>query len=139
MIGRFELSVAKRQMLHNRGQTLLTLGVVATSVTLIVFLATLIGGLQRRIINDTTSMIPHVILSAPERVPLAAWELPGADRPGAPLYVGRVVKLEQRLRKIEDWPALVARLRELVPTGVRAGVRWPRGRGSCRARATASP
>jgi lipoprotein-releasing system permease protein len=129
MIGRFELSVAKRQMLHNRGQTLLTLGVVATSVTLIVFLATLIGGLQRRIINDTTSMIPHVILSAPERVPLAAWELPGADRPGAPLYVGRVVKLEQRLRKIEDWPALVARLRELVPTGVRAGVPVAEGQG----------
>jgi lipoprotein-releasing system permease protein len=129
MIGRFEVSVAQRQLLHNRGQTLLTLGVVATSVTLIIFLATLIGGLQRRIISDTTSMIPHVVISAPERVPLAAWELPGARAPDAPLYVGRVVKLEQRLRKIEDWPALVARLRELTPTGVAARVPVAEGQG----------
>ncbi len=129
MIGRFEFSVARRQLLHNRGQTLLTLGVVATSVTLIVFLASLIGGLQRRIINDTTSMIPHVVVSAPERVPLAAWELPGAAAAEAPLYVGRVVKLEQRLRKIEDWPALVARLGELLPEGVVARVPVAEGQG----------
>lgn len=129
MISRFELSVAKRQLLHTRGQTLLTLGVVATSVTLIVFLATLIGGLQRRIISDTTSMIPHVVVSAPERVPLAAWELPAAAAPGAPLYVGRLVKLEQRLRKIEDWPALQGRLRELLPTGVVAHVPVAEGQG----------
>lgn len=129
MISRFELSVAQRQLLHNRGQTLLTLGVVATSVTLIVFLATLIGGLQRRIINDTTSMIPHVVISAPERLPLAAWELPGAAAADAPLYVGRVVKLEQRLRKIDDWPALVGRLRELLPAGVAARVAVAEGQG----------
>ncbi len=129
MISRFELSVARRQLLHNRGQTLLTLGVVATSVTLIVFLATLIGGLQRRIIRDTTSMIPHVVVSAPERIPIAAWELPRALPPEAPLYVGRVVKLEQRLRKIDDWPALVARLRELLPAGVNAYAPVAEGQG----------
>ncbi|MBI5693739.1 MAG: ABC transporter permease [Verrucomicrobia bacterium] len=129
LISRFELSVARRQLLHNRGQTLLTLGVVATSVTLIVFLATLIGGLQRRIIGDTTSMIPHVVVSAPERLPLAPWELPSATAPAAPLFVGRVVKLEQRLRKIEDWPAVVARLRELMPGGVAARVAVAEGQG----------
>jgi hexokinase len=45
-----------------------------TLFVVVPYFATLIGGLQRRIINDTTSMIPHVVVSAPERVPLAAWE-----------------------------------------------------------------
>ena len=70
----FALSVALRQMTHNRGQTLLTVGVVATSVTLILFISSLIMGLQIRIVSTVTDSIPHVRILPQERAPEVPWD-----------------------------------------------------------------
>jgi lipoprotein-releasing system permease protein len=107
MIDRFSLSVAIRHLLYYKGQTLLTMGVVAVSVTLIIFLGALIGGLQKRLISSVTGAIPHVVVRQPEREPVAAWEVASA---GQPLYLGERVKLQQQKRKIEDWQTWEQRL-----------------------------
>ncbi|MDW8320451.1 MAG: ABC transporter permease [Armatimonadota bacterium] len=119
MIDRFALGVAIRHLLYYKGQTLLTMGVVAVSVTLIIFLGALIGGLQKRLISSVTGAIPHVVIRQPEREPVAAWEVAAAN---GPLYLGERVKLQQQKRKIEDWqtweqrlPALSDNIRAVSP------------------------
>ena len=113
MIDRFSRSVALRNLAFSRGQSALTVGVVAISVTLIIFLGALIGGLQRRLISSVTGSIAHVVVRQPERDPVAAWDLPRA--PGGPVTVGETVKLQQRKLKIEDWAVWVPRLRDYDP------------------------
>ncbi|MCS6949482.1 MAG: ABC transporter permease [bacterium] len=107
MIDRFSFSVAIRHLLYYKGQTLLTMGVVAVSVTLIIFLGALIGGLQKRLISSVTGAIPHVVIRQPERKPIAVWEVATAN---GVLYLGERVKLQQQKRKIEDWQSWEARL-----------------------------
>lgn len=111
MIDRFSLSVAIRHLLYYKGQTLLTMGVVAVSVTLIIFLGALIGGLQKRLISSVTGAIPHVVVRQPEREPVAAWEVAAAA--DGTLYLGERVKLQQQKRKIEDWQTWEQRLPSL--------------------------
>lgn len=92
-------------------QNLLSGGVVAISVTLIVYLGALIIGLQTRLIQSITGSIAHVVIRQPERQPLGAWQAPAAGDEA--LYVGEAVRLEERRRKIEDWPAWTERLPRL--------------------------
>lgn len=108
----FTLSVALRQLAHNRGQTLLTIGVVTTSVTLIIFISSLINGLQVRSVNNVTDSIAHVRVMPEERRPEARWERERA--PGDPLAVGKVAQLVQRQRKIEGWQPWLERIERLV-------------------------
>jgi lipoprotein-releasing system permease protein len=92
----------------------LTIGVVAISVTLIIFLSSLIGGLQKRLISTVTGALPQVVVRQEEREPITLWQTrpPGG---GGPLYTGRVPTLEQRKLKIEDWRKWVDRLRNFDP------------------------
>lgn len=106
----FTLSVALRHLRYGVGQSLLTIGVVAISVLLIVYLRTTIGGTQRSIVGNVTGSIPHIVLEPAERTPVGAWRLPAG--PGAPLYVGETVNLPRGIDSIDDWrqwlPALEA-------------------------------
>lgn len=109
MWDRFSVSVAVRQLRYGISQALLTMGVVAISVTLIIFLGSLIIGLQKFLIRVITGVIPNIVISQPRRMPIAAWELPGAgDRDT--LYIGERPTLEQRQLKIEDWQLWLERL-----------------------------
>lgn len=98
----FTTTVALRHLRYGVGQSLLTIGVVAISVLLIIYLRTVIGGLQTRLIKNTTGAIPHITLESPERAPLAAWRLPSGIDPQA-LYVGETVNLPKAQARIEDW------------------------------------
>jgi len=97
----FTTSVALRHLRYGVGQSLLTVGVVAISVLLIIYLQTIIGGLQTRLIRNTTGAIPHITLESPERVPIAAWQL-RADDPSR-LYIGETVNLPKAQERIEEW------------------------------------
>ncbi|MEJ5251983.1 MAG: ABC transporter permease [Chthonomonadetes bacterium] len=108
MIDRFSLSVAIRHLLYYKGQTVLTMGVVAVSVTLIIFLGALIGGLQKRLISSVTGAIPHVVIRQPERQPVAVWDV--ASVPAGQVYLGERIKLQQQKLKIEDWQTWLQRL-----------------------------
>lgn len=104
----FTLTVALRHLRYGVGQSLLTIGVVAISVLLIVYLRTVIGGTQVRIVNNVTGVIPHIVLEPAERTPLGAWHLRVTD-PDV-LYVGETVKLPRAVDKIDDWPQWVQAL-----------------------------
>jgi lipoprotein-releasing system permease protein len=104
----FTTSVALRHLRYGVGQSLLTIGVVAISVLLIIYLQTIIGGLQTRLIRNTTGAIPHITLESPERVPIAAWRL--TDKDSTQLYVGETVNLPKAQERIEDWRLWVGAL-----------------------------
>lgn len=106
--------IAVRHLRYGLSQTLLTVGVVAISVTLIIFLNSLIRGLQKSLIKTTTGSIPHIEIKQPEREPIAAWELECVRKP-CELYKGEAVPLELRKRKIEDWRVWVGRLSVFDP------------------------
>lgn len=101
----FPWFVALRYMRESPGQTLLILGAVSVGVSVIVFLSALINGLQTSLIASTLGSQSHVTIEPPREAPrpLAA---PGPDR-----VVARIVEpASQRLRSIDQWPVLVARL-----------------------------
>src|SRR5690606_2789037 len=106
-----------RQLAYNRGQTMLTMGVVATSVTLIIFIASLMEGLQIRIVSNVTDSIPHIRIMPEERVPEVLWD---RESPEGILYIGAVPKLEQRQRKIEGWQPWLERIGALEPGAITA-------------------
>jgi ABC-type lipoprotein release transport system permease subunit len=60
MLSYFIRSVAFRHLRYSVGQSFLTIGVVAISVLLIIYLRTIIGGTQTRIVQNTTGAIPHI-------------------------------------------------------------------------------
>lgn len=97
----FTMSVALRHLRYGVGQSLLTIGVVAISVLLIVYLRTVIGGTQIRIVSSVTGTIAHIVLEPAERTPIGAWDLPGQG--AGELFVGETVKLPRAQDKIEDW------------------------------------
>ncbi len=110
MIDRFSYSVAVRGLLDSRRLTLLTVAVVGISVVLVVFLTSLINGLQVKLVEDVTGAIPHVTVEPAEREPTAVWEREG-DADG-PLYLGERTGYTQQKRKIEDWRVWLARVRQ---------------------------
>ena len=110
----FAWSIAVRHLRYGILQTLLTLGVVAISVTLIIFLASLIRGLQIRLIDTVTGSIPQIVISQGQREPITPWQIPGADD-DEQLYRGRIPTLEQQRRTIEDWRMWVDRLEDFDP------------------------
>ncbi len=106
MFDRFAWSVAIRHIRFGIGQSLLTMGVVSISVTLIIFLGALIGGLQKRLVSSVTGSIPLITISQPERQPIASWDYDQKRQ-----YVGTSLRLQQQKNKIEDWMTWEPRLR----------------------------
>jgi lipoprotein-releasing system permease protein len=107
-------SLAGRNLRYGLGQSLLTMAVVAMSVVLIVFIGSLISGLQIRLTDNVVGAIAHVVVKQPERAPAA----PGAGTSAAGreiLYVAEKVTIEQRTRKIEDWQVWLPRLEDFDP------------------------
>lgn len=103
MLSYFVRTVAFRHLRYSVGQSLLTIGVVAISVLLIIYLRTVIGGTQVRIVTNTTGAIPHITVEPPERTPVGAWQLSNLGLAGDTLYVGEVVNLPRALERIDDW------------------------------------
>ncbi len=103
MLSYFIRSVAFRHLRYSVGQSFLTIGVVAISVLLIIYLRTIIGGTQNRIVQNTTGAIPHITLDPPERTPVGAWQLTNLGIDASTLYVGEVVNLTKARERIEDW------------------------------------
>jgi lipoprotein-releasing system permease protein len=111
MIDRFSLSVAVRGLLDSRRLTLLTVAVVGVSVVLVVFLTSLINGLQVKLVEDVTGAIAHVTVEPEERQPVAVWEREpeGAD---GKLYLGERTGYTRQKRKLEDWKVWLERIEE---------------------------
>lgn len=95
----FEIKVAWRHLLMSHGQTELTVGAVAVGVLLVVFLSSLINGLQIGLVEDVVGAIPHVTVEAatPDAKPL--WQVPGRNSDA----VTYLEKITTRGKRIEQW------------------------------------
>lgn len=104
---RFEATVATRHLVSGRGQTLLTVGAVAIAVTVIVFITSLIQGLQARIVNDLIGSLPHVTVKPAER-PARPLSQAAPDRPG--LATSLVQPSTERRAHFDDVPRVEQQL-----------------------------
>lgn len=95
------LTIALRHLRSGVRQSLLTIGVVAISVTVMVVLGGLIDAMQRRLITSITGAIAHVSIQQGPRTPVLV------QLDSHALIVERVVPIENTQRKIEDWQQLV--------------------------------
>jgi lipoprotein-releasing system permease protein len=111
-LSKFELKVAWRHLLTSHGQTELTVGAVAVGVLLVVFLSSLINGLQIGLIEDMVGSIPHVTVEAATPGAKPLWQLPGQGGVN-----GRVVtsleKMATQKRKIEQWERVSQTIQDL--------------------------
>jgi lipoprotein-releasing system permease protein len=107
---RFETLIAVRHLLAGGGQTLLTVSAVAAGVIIVIFITSLIFGLQQRLTELLTEAIPHVTVTVEEPEPK-----PLSRVPGAPDEVSST-QIEQRapqLKFIDNYPMVVETIRRL--------------------------
>lgn len=107
---RFEVRLALRHLRSGGGQTLLTFSAVAAGVIIVVFITSLIFGLQQRWTGILTEAISHITVRVAELQPT-----PLADVPGTVAGVTSS-RLEQRTaqqRNIENWEQVVDIVRRL--------------------------
>jgi lipoprotein-releasing system permease protein len=97
--------MALRYLRDARGQTVLILAAVSVGVSVIVFVSSLINGLQASLIDKTLGSQPHVTLQVPREVPrplVAATDEWSVAR--------RIQSAPQRLRSIDQWPEVIAKV-----------------------------
>ena len=97
----FEWIVATRFMREGRMQTLLIIGGVALGVSVIVFISSLISGLQTNLFRRTLDFQAQIIIQPPEEVarPLRNQSAQHTDKLATVLLQPRA----QRLRSIDQW------------------------------------
>jgi ABC-type transport system, involved in lipoprotein release, permease component len=128
---RFEIKLAYRHLVSGGGQTALTVAAVAIAVTVIIFIQSLITGVQRRFINDLVGSQPHVTVKRPDPAPdslARAAERTGGEVPGvAPgaFLATREEKQVQQRTDIEQWKQVETQLAQFP--GVRTVTSAVRG------------
>lgn len=109
----FEWFVALRYLRDAKGQTGLILGAVSLGVAVVIFLSSLIGGLQVSLVDKTLGSQAHVVLRTPRAIARAL------VAPGPGMVIARTLQpAPQRLETIDAWPQ-VLQLAERT-AGVRA-------------------
>ena len=105
----FEWFVALRYLREGRSQTALVMAAVSVGVCVVVFLSALISGLQTSLVDKTLGSQPHVTVRVHDERARAIVD--GSET----VAVSRTVqKAPQRLRSIDQWPAVLRQL-ERVP------------------------
>ncbi|NLO79068.1 MAG: ABC transporter permease [Xanthomonadaceae bacterium] len=97
----FAWVVAVRFLREGRFQTLLIVGGVALGVAVIVFITTIINGLQARVIEDTLGSQAHIVVRPPDEV------VPPLREAARLQMLHRIQPRAQRLRSIDQWQALL--------------------------------
>src|SRR5215813_1393148 len=107
---RFETLVALRHLLAGGGQTLLTVSAVAAGVIIVIFITSLIFGLQQQLTELLTDAIPHVTATVEELKPQPLSNVPGAP---AGLSSTQIEQRAPQLKVIDNYPAVVETIRRL--------------------------
>jgi lipoprotein-releasing system permease protein len=102
----FELLVALRFLREGRMQTLLIVAGVTAGVAVVVFITALITGLQSNLVQRTLGSQAHIVIRPPEEVAQPALDRNSTD------IAARIESRAQRLRSIDQWEAVFARLAE---------------------------
>lgn len=98
---RFEISLARRFLEENRGQTLLIVLGIGIGVAVMVFLSALIDGLQADLIQKTVGRSPHIVISNADYTAANASKQQGGND------VLLVDATQNTLRPIVEWRNLV--------------------------------
>ncbi len=107
---RFETQLALRHLFSGGGQTLLTVSAVAAGVVIVIFITSLIFGLQENLTELLTDAIPHVTITVEEREPKPLAKVPGAPEGASS---SRVEQQAPQLKFIDNWPQVVETARSL--------------------------
>jgi lipoprotein-releasing system permease protein len=107
---RFESQLALRHLISGGGQTLLTVSAVAAGVIIVVFITSLIFGLQDRLTELLTDAIPHITITVEEPEPKPLESVTGA--PEGPSS-SRIEQQAPQLKFIDNWPQVVEIVRAL--------------------------
>lgn len=107
---RFEMQLALRHLSSGGGQTLLTVSAVAAGVIIVVFITSLIFGLQAKMTVLLTDAIPHITVKVLEPIPKP---LAGVADGASGLSSTRVEQQAPQLKFIDNWPQVVQTIRGL--------------------------
>ncbi|HEX3437983.1 MAG TPA: FtsX-like permease family protein [Pseudacidobacterium sp.] len=107
---RFESKLAMRHLLTGGGQTLLTIGAVAAGVIVIIFLTSLIFGLQKRLTRTLTENLSHVTIRVAEPKPVPLAEITSLQ---AAMSSSRIEQQAPQKKFIDDWQHVVDVVRRL--------------------------
>jgi lipoprotein-releasing system permease protein len=102
--------VAVRHLLSGGGQTLLTVSAVAAGVIIVIFITSLIFGLQERLTELLTDAIPHVTVTVEETKPQPLSKVPGTT---SDLSSTEIEQRAPQLKFIDDYPQVVQTIRGL--------------------------
>ncbi len=106
---RFESQVAVRHLLSGGGQTLLTVSAVAAGVIIVIFITSLIFGLQERLTELLTDAIPHVTVTVEDPKPR-----PLSDVSSAPgISSTQIEQQAPQLKFIDNYPSVVQTIRRV--------------------------
>ena len=105
---RFESKLAWRHLVSGGGQTVLTVFAVAIAVAVIIFIQTLITGVQRRFIGDLVGSLAHVTIKAPDPLPKMLSEVV-RQKEGELLATNQQKAVQQRT-ELEQWQRLETEL-----------------------------
>jgi len=97
---RFESSVAFRHLWYGGSRTLLPVSAVATGVIIVIFITSLIFGLQDRTIELLTEAIPHVTIQAEEPPPMPLAEVTSTS---PELSSTRIEQQAYQRKFIDNW------------------------------------
>ena len=103
---RFEFRLALRHLLSGGLQTVLTISAVATGVIIVIFITSLIFGLQNMMSVLLTESIPHVTVQVEDPKPKPI------EDPNNPTS-SRIEVSASRLKFIDNWDEVVSMLRGL--------------------------
>ena len=103
---KFEMMVALRFLKESKGQTLLIMAGIIIGVSVQIFLASLIGGLQDDLINSTVGDSPHILIGASENRPASF-----ITREDGQILVSRITE-SRTLRNIISYNRILQELSE---------------------------
>lgn len=106
----FEATVALRHLRSGRWQTVLTVAGVAVAVVVIIFITSLIKGVQKRFFGDLIGSIPHVTVKPPDPKPIP---LAAISNPRSGLTISRAETQAQQNKTIDDAAGLQAQLERM--------------------------
>ena len=106
---RFEATLAFRHLRAGGGQTVLTVSAVAAGVIVILFISSLIFGVQKQITQLLTDILPHITVTVPEPKPIPLSRL----EPSGGIISSQVEGQSERLKLIEDWQQALRVIRSI--------------------------
>ena len=107
---RFEFQLALRHLLSGGWQTLMTIGAVAAGVIIVIFITSLIFGLQVMMSDLLTDSIPHVIVRVEDPKPRVIDSIPGKE--SNPVS-SQIEQQAPQLKFIDDWKQVTRTIRQL--------------------------